>query len=156
MVIFILIGETRLFKLWVPILHFSYGYPYSFSPFYGYGGFYDSFYGGYPYYYGSYYPYYGGYYSGLYGGYGGLYGGYYLGVGSYFPIMDIPDYGRERNNYAYGRIERPSSLSSRWNNTAGPMSSSRRNPSLSSSGATSGSRRLSGGSQQPSASRHGE
>src|ERR1035437_166951 len=112
----------------------GFGYPYYGSGFgmgmgmgmgmgLGYGFGYG--YGGYPYYnpYMGYGGFYGDYYGGLYGGY---YGGYY-GMGGYYV-------GDARRSVNYGRSERPSTLSSRWNrSTISPTGTSRRD-SYSSSG----------------------
>jgi hypothetical protein len=98
------------------------GYPYyGYGMGYGYGGLYGDYYGGYP-------GYYGGYNSGFYGSYFG--GGFY---GSY--MVKIRDH-----NSSYGRQERPSNLSSRWNSTVGGIGSSRRDPSVSGGTASIGGR----------------
>jgi|WetSurMetagenome_2_1015567.scaffolds.fasta_scaffold03164_5 hypothetical protein len=102
---------------------YSYGYanPYTWDSYYsygmygGYGGFYPGYYGG---------GYYGGYYGGgLFGGYG-YYPYYSYGGGSY--------YNEGRNSVAYGRRERPSNLSSNWNNSMSPQGNARRDGALSS------------------------
>src|SRR5664279_848138 len=86
------------------------GFPYSYgfgNQYYGYGG------GLYGDYYGGYYPgYYGGYYPGYYGGY---YGGFYGGISSYYGSGINYHY----KNVPYGRNERPSTMSSRWNSNVG-------------------------------------
>ncbi len=109
------------------------GYPLSligfYSPFYydPYNGYYDPFYN-----YGRYYG--GGYYGGFYGGlYRGFYGGYggYSGYGGGY-------YARESRDYVpYGRTERASNLSSRWNSNTGATGSGRRDSYLS-TGSSSG------------------
>jgi hypothetical protein len=135
--------------------HGNYFDPYWRDPFYSYGS--PSFgfgygMGGYPYnyYFGDPYYSYGGYYGDMYGGYyGGLYGGYYGGFGSYFsPYYGYPGYygivniyNEGRNHNDYGRKERPSTMSSRWNNNINPLGSSRRDSYYSSGGNSVISRR---------------
>lgn len=120
--------------------HHNYFYPYWRDPFYyGFSGFgfgYPSFgysygYGyGYPYYdmydpyYGYYDPFYSPYYGygygygynpyGWYGGWGGYYSGYYGGYYGYGS-----HYYDGNNLVQYRRSERPSTLSSRWNDNSG-------------------------------------
>ena len=132
------------------------GFPNSFNfydPYYGYGGnnfgFWDDYYGGF---YGGGY---GGYYGSGYGGYyGGGYGGYYGGFGSYYSPFYSP-YGyysgsnfhsEGKNSVSYGRTERPSTLSSRWNNNVSALGSSRRDSYLSTGGNSGVARRLPAGS----------
>ena len=139
---------------WRDPTYFSYGYP-SF----GFGGF-----GGYPYsyydpyswspyygdYYGGYNPYYGGYsggyyrgfYSGLYMGYGGMFPSYYGGF--YAPYYSGFNTVSEGSSVAYGRRERPSSLSSKWNSASGTGSTGRTRD-FSAEGSATGSRRASSG-----------
>ena len=124
---------------------YSYGFGNSFygnNPYYGYGGgFYNDYYGGYyPGYYGG--GYYGGGYGGGYYG-GGYYGGGYYGGGYYggYNSFYSPFYGYSgnylhnggENSVPYGRNERPSSMSSRWNTNVGGIGSSRRDQNLSGS-----------------------
>ncbi len=141
---------------WRDPFYFGYGYGYGY-PSYGYGYGY-----GYPYYgdyYGGYYPYYGGYYGGMYGGYyGGFYGGgIYIGFGGYYGGYYPPYYGgyyppyyggypiySEGSSVAYGRRERPSTMSSKWNDASGSGSSGR-GTNYSAGGAATGSRRASDG-----------
>lgn len=103
----------------------AWGYPYSYGyydPFYYDPFYYDPFYYGsfsrYGYYgsYGSYYPY---YYSSFYSPFYNSYYGYY--------------YNDEVSNVSYGRRERPSTLSTRYNNSVsgGVSSASRRDTYLS-------------------------
>ena len=130
-----------------PSFGYSFGYggfpyynsynPFYWNPYYSYGGFYGD-------YYGSYYPgYYSGYYGGHYGGsYGGSYGGY--PVGYYF-------HNEGKNSVPYGRRERPSTLSSRWNSNASASGSTRRDPYLSTGGNSGVTRRTPSGTQATSA-----
>ena len=136
--------------------------PYWRDPFYS--GFYSPFrfsfgYGGFPYYnsynfYNPYFsdPFYGdyyGYYGGLYGNYwgGGFYNSFYSPFYSpygYYSGINIRD---GRNSADYGRRERQSNLSSKWNSMAG-SGSSRRDPYLSSGSSSTVTRRSSSTSQQ--------
>jgi hypothetical protein len=110
----------------------GYGMDYGMGYGMGYGGLYGDYYGGYP---GMYY---GGYYGNYYGGY---YGGSFFGSGLYggYPML------LRESNTKYGRPERPSNLSSRWNSTVGEVGSARRNSSISSGTLIAGGR--SAGSQ---------
>jgi hypothetical protein len=123
---------------------FGYGYnyggynnfynPFMFNPSYGYGGYYDNYYGGM---YGGYGGMYGGY-GGMYGGYGGMYGGYGGMYGGYGPFSSPFGYSGNyyhnegKNSIPYGRTERPSSLSSKWNSSISPTGTSRRDSYISS------------------------
>jgi hypothetical protein len=112
----------------------SYGFGYGGSPYsYGYANPYtwDSYYS-----YGMYGGYYGGFYPGFYGGgyYGGYYGsGLYGGYGNYSLYGYGGGFNRNegRNSVAYGRRERPSNLSSNWNNNISPQGNARRDGSIS-------------------------
>lgn len=125
---------------WRDPFYNSWGYP-SFGFSFGYGGF--------PYSYNFYDPFYWDPFS---YGYGGYYGGYYDGFGYYSPFNRY--YGYYPGSYfyndgghstGYGRRERPSSLSSRWNNSMAASGYSRRDPYLSKgSGSSAGRRSLTG------------
>lgn len=101
---------------WQDPFYFSYGYPYggmgygfNYGLGFGYGLGYGLGFGygwGYPYYYGFDYPYFGFGYP--YYGFGYPYYSYYPFYGSY--------YGSDAYNTHYGRRERPSNSSSRYNN----------------------------------------
>ena len=114
---------------WQDPFYFGYGYPYgglSFGFNFGYGfGF--GFGYGYPYYgYGYGYPYYG--YGYPYYGYGYPYYPYY--GGGYYPYDAY-------YSTPYGRRERPSTMSSRWNDNLGTAGSGRRSGNYASSGGRS-------------------
>jgi hypothetical protein len=138
---------------WRDPFYSSWGYPsfgYGFGFGYGYGGF--------PYYNNYYNPFYGDAYYG-YGGFGDYYGGYYGGFGSYYSPFYSP-YGYYGGNYfhhegknsvPYGRRERASTLSSRWNSNTAAFGSSRRESYLSSGGNSGVARRTPSGTQPISA-----
>lgn len=121
---------------WEDPYYFDWGYP---SMGFGFGGF--------PYAYNYFYPYsygyFGDYYGGLYGGLYGLYGGFYGGFGLYYPRYY--GYNEGRSSFPYGRRDRPSTLSSRYNSSMSLSTSSRRNSFLSSGGSSEVARRLSAG-----------
>src|SRR5664280_2712119 len=106
---------------------YGYGMGYDMGYGMGYGGLYGDYYGGYPgMYYGGYYGnYYGGYYGGSFFG-SGLYGGYSMLL--------------RESNTKYGRPERPSNLSSRWNSKVVEVGSARRSSSFSSGTSIAGGR----------------
>jgi hypothetical protein len=113
-----------------PSISFGYGYPYYYDPFwynpyydYGYYGYYGGFYS--PWYYGSYFsPYYSSWYW-----------PYYNNLGYY-------SYGKDYNNsIAYGRRERQSVYSTRWNERVQPSATSRRDGYISKGTSTEGVRR---------------
>jgi hypothetical protein len=137
---------------WRDPYYFDYGYG-------GYGGFgFPSYsmgmgYGGYPWSYNFYSPYYydqysyynpfynyGRYSRGYYGGYyGGFFGNYYGGYGNYGGGY----YASESRDYVpYGRTERASSMSSRWNSNTGATGSGRRDSYLSTGGSSVTGRRV--------------
>ncbi|MCX6325214.1 MAG: hypothetical protein NT144_00985 [Bacteroidia bacterium] len=107
----------------------NYYNPFSWNPYFGYGGLYSDYYGG-------------GYYGGGYGG--GYYGGGYYG--GYYTL-----YKEGENSVPYGRRERPSALSSRWNNNVTASGSSRRDSYLSTGGNYGVARRTPSGTQTISA-----
>ena len=119
---------------------FYYGYSSPFSYGFGFGyPFYGSYYS--PYYYDPFYYDYG--YGGFYGR--GYYGGYYGGFHSpYYSSYYSPWYGSgyhsDRNSVTYGRRERASNMSTRWNNNLS-ASGTRRSSAVSSSGGSSGTQR---------------
>jgi hypothetical protein len=134
---------------WRDPFYFDYGYP-SFGYGFGYGGFPYSYgfgnsfygspyfgYGGYGDYYGGFYP---GYYGGFYGGFGSYYYPYYGYTGSYFRSDG-------QNGVTYGRRERPSTLSSKWNSSNVSASGTLRRDSYLSGGNSGVNRRISSGSQ---------
>jgi hypothetical protein len=101
------------------------GYPYNYSPYYGYGGMYGDYYG----YGGGYYGggYYGGGYYGL--GFGGGYWGLGSGWGSFYgggPYGGYGYYSDAKNSVPYGRRERPSTFSSKWNTGSAALGASGR------------------------------
>jgi hypothetical protein len=107
-------------------LNFGYGFGIGFG--WGYGGYP---YYGYPYYGYGYYPYYDPYYY-----YGGGYYGYPYYGGGYYHYDD-------HNSPSYGRRERPSNLSSNYNDNLG-LGGSRRSSGSSGVYSTSGGRTNSG------------
>jgi hypothetical protein len=124
-------------------MSFGYGNPYSFyDPF-----MYDPFYSDYGYYgYGSYYSpwsyggYYGGYYNPYY--YSSFYNPYYSNWGYSNAV-----YNRDYNSsIAYGRRERQSTYSTKWNNNMQPSASSRRDGYISKGTSGDGVRRSPSGS----------
>jgi hypothetical protein len=120
---------------WRDPFYFSYGYPYSgYGYGYGYPYFNDyGFYGMDPYSWNHYYDYGMGYGFGFGGLYGGYWGGYYGGFPYYYSGYYGSAYLREGGNHSsYGRFERPSTLSSRWNSSVVGYGSARRNSYLSS------------------------
>ncbi len=133
--------------------------PYWRDPFYS--GYYSPFgysygYGGFPY--SNYYdPFYSDYYGGYYGGYYGSYmGGYYspFSYGSYYNSYYSPfgyysgiRVNESSNSIPYGRRERQSNLSSRWNGVAVSGSSTGRDTYLSSGRGSNINRRNTGTSQ---------
>jgi hypothetical protein len=124
-----------------PSMNFGYGSPYSFyDPF-----MYDPFYYDY-----GYSGYYGGYYPGNYGYYGGYYSPFYSSFyNPYYSSWGYSNagYGRDYNNsVAYGRRERQSTYSTRWNNSLQPSASSRRDGYLSKGTPADGVRRSPTGS----------
>jgi hypothetical protein len=124
---------NSLYPYWRDPYYYGYGYP-SFGlsfgfgyPSFGFGFGYGYGFGGYPYYA---YPYYG---------YGGYYGCCYPYYEGYHPY-----YGDDHYT-AYGRRERPTSLSSSSNQNVTTSGSSRRNSNLSSAGnSATGGRTYSG------------
>ncbi|OFY60115.1 MAG: hypothetical protein A2V50_07230 [Bacteroidetes bacterium RBG_19FT_COMBO_42_10] len=123
----------------MPSMSFGYGYPYySYDPF-GY----DPFYYGYGYnsfYYPRSYGFYGSFYSPFYSSY---YWPYYNNRGYYSNIHYTRDYN---NSIAYGRRERQSVYSTRWNSSVQPSASSRRDSYLSKGTPADGIRRSPSGS----------
>ena len=117
-----------------PSMSFGYGYPYYSDPFW-YDPFYSSGY------YGSYYSpwYYGNYYSPFYSSY---YWPYYNNWGYYSNVRYSKDYD---NSIAYGRRDRQSVYSTKWNDRVQPAASSRRDSYLSKGITTDGVRRSSSG-----------
>jgi hypothetical protein len=114
---------NSFYPYWQDPFYFGYGYPYGGLGFgfnFGYG-FGLGFGYGYPYY-GYGYPYYG---------YG--YGGYY----PYYPYYGGGYYPSDAYNTTYGRRERPSSMSSRWNDNLGTAGSGRRSGTYANSGGRS-------------------
>jgi hypothetical protein len=109
-------------------LNFGYGFGIGFG--YGYGGY--PYYGYSPYYYDPYYYYGGGYYGCCNPYYGGGY------------------YQSDSHSPSYGRRERPSSMSSSWNDNLGITGSSRRNSNLSGGGYSASGRRTYTGTQATS------
>jgi len=125
---------NSFYPYWHDPFYFSYGYPYSGLSFgfnfgYGFGfGFGYPYYGYNPYYWDPYY-YYGGYYGYPY------YGGYY------------PYYQSDSHYTSYGRRERPSSLSSKWNDNLGTAGYGRRSNNGLADSYSSGGRRSYSGTQ---------
>lgn len=122
---------------------YSYGYsPFSYDPFYSdyYGGYYGGGYGG------GYYG--GGYMGGLYNPY--FYGSYYNSFYSPYGYYSGIGYRDGANSVTYGRRERQSNLSSRWNSMAGSGSSGR--DSYLSTGGSSNVTRRSSATSQPTSS----
>ena len=115
-----------------PSMSFGYGYPSYYDPFW-YNPVYDyGYYGGYysPWYYGSY----GGYYSPFYSY---SYWPYYSNWG-YYSNVRYKDYN---SSVAYGRRDRQSVYSTRWNDRVQPSASSRRDGYISKGITTDGVRR---------------
>jgi len=117
-----------------PSMSFGYGYPYNYDPF-----MYD------PYYDFGYYGYYGGYYSPWsYGSYySPFYSSYYWPYYNNWGYYSNSYYGRDYNNsIAYGRRDRQSVYSTKWNDRMMPASASSRRDSYISRGSnTDGVRR---------------
>jgi len=124
------------YPYWRDPFYYSWGYPsfgfgYRGSPYYYDPFYYDPFY----YDYGYYGSYYGGYYGGMYGGYYG-YSPYYY---NYSPFYNNWGYYSNVNKYrdnsvTYGRRERQSTSSTRWNSNVMPSSASSRRDSYISKG----------------------
>ncbi len=128
-----------------PSMSFGYGYPYYYDPFM-YDPFYD--FG----YYGSYGGYYSPWYSGYYGSwynpfYSSYYGPYYSNWGYYSNAYYSRDYN---NSIAYGRRDRQSSYSSRWNERTQPAASARRDSYISKGTSTDAVRRTPSGASTSS------
>lgn len=116
------------------------GYPYSYYDPYSWSPYYSDYYGGYNSYYGGYGSYYGGFYGGMYMGFGRMFPSYYGGF--YAPYYSGYQNVSEGSSVAYGRRERPSTLSSKWNGSSGTGSSGR-TQDFSAEGSATGSRRVS-------------
>jgi hypothetical protein len=113
-----------------PSISFGYGYPYYYDPFW-YNPYYD-------------YGYYGGYYSPWsYGYYGSYFSPYYSSwYWPYYNNWGYYSYAKDYNNsIAYGRRERQSVYSTRWNERVQPSATSRRDGYISKGTSTEGARR---------------
>ncbi|MEI6050140.1 MAG: hypothetical protein WCS03_14650, partial [Bacteroidota bacterium] len=127
---------------WRDSFYFDYGYP-SFGYNFSFGGFPYNYYNQFnldPYY--SYGGYYGDYYGGYYGGFGSYFSPFYGNNGYYAGSYFIND---GKNSVTYGRNERPSTLSTRWNSNINASASGRRDSYLSSGGNSGVGRRMPSG-----------
>lgn len=125
------------YGLGFPSISYSYGYPYYYDPF-----FYDPFYYDYPYY--GAYGYYPSFYSRSYWGgfYSPFYSSYYSPYYSNWGYFSGAYYNRDsQSSISYGRRERQSVYSTRWNSSMPSTVSSRRDSYLSKGISTDATRR---------------
>jgi hypothetical protein len=139
------------YPYWRDPFYSSYSYydPFSYDPYYDfgyYGGYYGGFYSPWNYgFYSSYYNPFYSYYSPYYSNWGYYSWPYYGGGWGYSNALYNRDYN---NSIAYGRRERQSVYSTKWNDRMQPSASSRREGYISKGITTDGSRRTSSGSSK--------